>query len=323
MKPPVLGKILAVAGLSLLYSIGHAAYPERPIKIVTPFAAGSGPDTNAREAANELQKQLGVSIVIENKPGASGATGNAAAASAKPDGYTLLIGSTSTLSIQPYLYKKRTVDIDKDFVPVSLMGIMNTGLIASPQADVRDVKDLIAQLKSRPEGFNFGTMGPASYSNLSAVWFGMATDTKPVLIPYSTTAPFSDLMAGQVQFMFDALPAAIGAVQTGKLKLLAITGDQRHPSFPNVPTFAELGLKDFAPLAWQGLLAPAGTPQPIIDKLGAAMQKITDNKALAEKWEKLYGGKLIGSSPEAFKAFITEDSAKWRKIIQHAGIELD
>src|SRR5690606_22330112 len=128
-------------------SISHAAYPERPIKIVTPFAAGSGPDTNAREAASELQKHLGVSVVIENKPGASGAIGNATAAGAKPDGYTSLIGSTSTLSIQPYLYKKNSVDVQKNFVPVSLMGVMNTGLIANPGANVKNVKDLIAQLK--------------------------------------------------------------------------------------------------------------------------------------------------------------------------------
>jgi tripartite-type tricarboxylate transporter receptor subunit TctC len=323
MKLHNFGKTVITAGLSLAFSISHAAYPERPIKIVTPFAAGSGPDTNAREAANELQKHLSVSVVIENKPGASGAIGNAVAAGAKPDGYTLLIGSTSTLSIQPYLYRKNSVDIQKDFIPVSLMGVMHTGLIASPGVNVRDVKDLVAQLKKNPEGFNFGTMGTGSYSHLSAEWFGMATDTKPVLIPYSTTAPFSDLMAGQVQFMFDALPAAIGGVQTGKLKLLAITGDQRHPSFPNVPTFSEMGIKDFEPLAWQGLLAPAGTPQKIVDKLGAAMEKLTDNKELSDKWEKLYGGKLIGSSPEEFKKFITEDNARWYNIIRHAGLELD
>lgn len=323
MKRRNFGKLLKTAVLSLVCSISHAAYPERPIKIVTPFAAGSGPDTNAREAANELQKHLGVSVVIENKPGASGAIGNATAASAKPDGYTLLIGSTSTLSIQPYLYKKNSVDVQKNFVPVSLMGVMNTGLIANPGADVKNVKDLIAQLKQKPESFNFGTMGTGSYSHLSAEWFGMASDTKPVLIPYSTTAPFSDLMAGQIQFMFDALPAAIGAVKTGKLKLLAITGEHRHPSFPDVPTFSEIGIKDFEPLAWQGLLAPAGTPQEVIDKLGAAMEKITDNKELSDKWEKLYGGKLIGSSPEEFKKFISEDSARWNNIIRHAGIDLD
>jgi len=323
MKLLAMGKLLTLTGLSLVFSIGHAAYPDRPIKIVTPFAAGSGPDANAREAANELQKQLGVSVVIENKPGASGEIGNAAAARAKPDGYTLLIGSTSTLSIQPHLYKKSDIDIEKDFVPVSLMGVMNTGLIANPQVKMKDMQDLIARLKAKPESFNFGTMGAGSYSHLSAQWFGIVTGTKPVLIPYSTTTPFSDLMAGQVQFVFDALPAAIGAVQTGKLKLLAITGDQRHPNFPNVPTFAELGLKNFEPLAWQGLLAPAGTPPEVINKLGVAMQKMTENKALADKWEKLYGGKLIGSSPEEFKKFITEDSAKWLKIIRHAGIETD
>ncbi|NLY63465.1 MAG: tripartite tricarboxylate transporter substrate binding protein [Alcaligenaceae bacterium] len=316
-------KICAGLGISLIAFSAQAAYPERPIRIITPFAPGTGPDTNAREVANELQKNLGVSVIIDNKPGASGAIGNAAAAQAKPDGYTLLIGSTSTLSIHPHLYSKKSYDIEKDFIPVSLLGAMNTGLIASPTSKVADVKDMIEKLKTDPGKYNIATMGLGSYSHLSGEWFGFASNTKPVFIPYSTTSPFADLMAGQVDFLFDALPAAAGGIQTGKLKLLAITGNERHPSFPDIPTFQEIGIENFDPAGWQGLLAPAGTPDDVIKVLGEAMQKVNDNKELAERWEKTYIGKLVGSTPEEFKTFISEDSAKWKKVIDRAEIKLD
>lgn len=316
-------KITLGLSLGLIALSAQAAYPDRPIRIITPFAPGTGPDTNAREVAAELQKNLGVSVIIDNKPGASGAIGNAAAAQAKPDGYTLLIGSTSTLSIQPHLYSTKTYDIEKDFVPVSLLGVMNTGLIASPQVAVEDVQDLIKKLKENPGQFNVATMGIGSYSHLSGEWFGFDSETKPVFIPYSTTNPFSDLMAGQVDFLFDALPAAAGGIKTGKLKLLAITGNERHPSFPDVPTFKEVGLEDYSPFGWQGLLAPAGTPPEALKVLGEAMQKVNDNKELAERWEKSYIGKLVGSTPEAFKDFISEDSEKWEKVIKRANIKLD
>ena len=317
LKTILLGVSLAVSGMA------YAKYPEQSIRIIAPFAAGTGPDANAREAASELGKHLGVTVFVDNKPGAGGAIGNTAAAQSKADGYTLLIGTTSSLSIQPNLFTKTKLDVEKSFIPVSLLGAMSTGLIANANVDVKDLKDLIDKLKNDPNQFNFATMGVGTYSHLAGEWFGVESGTKPTFIPYSTTSPFSDLIAGQVDFMFDALPAAVGSIKMDKLKLIAITGDERHPSFPDVPTFKEFGIENYDPSGWQGLLAPAGTPAEVIKALEEGMNKIKDNKVLADKWQQLYIGKLIASSSAEFQEFIKNDSAKWQKVIKEANIRLD
>lgn len=317
MKTSFCAVLVAASGLA------YAAYPSQSIRIIAPFAAGTGPDANAREAATELSKHLGVTVFVDNKPGAGGAIGNASAAQARKDGYTLLIGTTSSLSIQPHLYTKKTLDTEKSFTPVSLLGAMNTGLIANANVDVKDLQDLIKKLKEDPNQFNFATMGAGTYSHLAGEWFAKVSGTQPMFVPYSTTSPFGDLMAGQVQFMFDALPAAAGSIKMGKLKLIAITGNERHPSFPDTPTFKEFGLEGYDPSGWQGLLAPAGTPPEVIKVLEEGMQKVRQNKELSDKWEQLYIGKLIASSSEEFKKFIYDDSAKWKKVIEEANIKLD
>lgn len=297
-------------------------YPVRPIRIIAPFAAGTGPDANAREIAAELTKVLGQTVVVENRPGASSIIGMEAGAKATPDGYTLCIGTTSSLSVIPHLYSKLPFNAEKDFVPVSLVGVLNTGLIANPAVPVRDVPGLLELMKSRPGSVNAATQGIGSYSHLSGEWFASALGQKLGFIPYNSSSPYSDLLAGQVQLMFDGLPAAAGNIRAGKLKLLAITGKARHPAFPDVPTFAEAGMTDFAPVAWQGLLAPAGTPPAIVEKLSAAMQKATQNPELARKWQQ-YGGELKGNTPAEFAAFIAADRAMWGKVVRQANVKLD
>ncbi len=297
-------------------------YPTKPVRIVAPFAAGTGPDANAREIAAELTKVLGQTVFIENRPGAAGVIGTEVAARSPTDGYTLYIGTTSTLSVVPHLYSKLPFNAEKDFAPISLLGVLNTGLIANPSVPAKDATALLGQLKARPESLNVATQGVGSYSHLSGEWFGFAAGTKMSFVPYNSSSPYSDLLAGQVQLMFDGLPAAAGNIRAGKLKLLAITGKARHPAFPDVPTFAEAGLPDYAPIAWQGLLAPAGTPKAIVDKLSAAMQKAAQNPELAEKWRQ-YGGELRGNTPAEFTAFINADRAMWGKVVKQAGVKLD
>lgn len=315
--------LTSAAALALVPALGMAqAYPTKPVRIIAPFAAGTGPDANARELAAELTKHLGQSVYVENKPGATGIIGTEAAVRSAPDGYTLLIGTTSTLSTVPHLYAKLPFNAEKDLVPVSLLGLLNTGLVANPQVPAKDAADVVAILKKQPQSLNVATQGIGSYSHLSGLWFGFATGTQATFVPYASNSPYTDLVGGQVQLMFDGLPAAAGNIHAGKLKLLGLTGKKRHPAFPETPTFDELGLKDYAPVAWQGLLAPAGTPKAVIDRLAAAMKLIPANAELAKKWTQ-YGGELVCNTPAEFEAFIKEDRAMWGKVIKEAGIRLD
>ena len=316
---------LAIAAGFAFTATGAAAqadYPTKPVRIIAPFPAGSGPDANARELAAELTKILGQSFFVENRPGASNIIGTEVAARAPADGYSLYIGTTSSLSVVPHLYSKLPFNAERDFAPISLLGVLNTGLIAHPGVPAKDARELIAQLKAKPDFAAVATQGIGSYSHLSAVWFSSAAGVKPSLIPYNSNSPYSDLLAGQIQLMFDGLPAAASNIQAGKLKLLAITGKERHPSFPSVPTFAEQGLPDYAPIAWQGVLAPAGTPPPILEKLSRAMRKVCQSPDLAKKWRD-YGGELRCNTPAEFTTFINADRAMWGKVIRAAGVKLD
>lgn len=315
---------LAAITLALLAASGVQAqdYPTKPIRLLAPFPAGSGPDANAREIAGELTKILGQTVIVENKPGASGIIGTDAAAKATPDGYTLVVGTTSTMSVLRHLYSKLPFNAEKDFAPVSLLGVLNTGLIATPAAPFKTAAELVAYAKSHPDTIPTATLGAGSYFHLAGEWFASNAGIKLRFVPYSTTSPYTDLMAGQVQVMFDALPAAAGSIRGGKLKLLALTGKTRHPAFPDVPTFAEAGISGYAPVAWQGILAPAGTPKEIVEKLSAAMQKATQNPQLAEKWRQ-YGGELRATTPADFAAFIKADSAQWGQVVRQAGVKLD
>ncbi|MDO8768561.1 MAG: tripartite tricarboxylate transporter substrate binding protein [Burkholderiaceae bacterium] len=298
-------------------------YPNKPIRIIAPFPTGTGPDANTREIAAELTKVLGQTVLVENRPGASNMIGMEAGAKAAPDGYTLVMGSTTSMSVVPHLYAKVPYNTERDFAPVSIVGLLNTALIANATVPFKSAKDLMEQLKAKPDSVNAGTSGVGSYSHLSGEWFAAASGTKIKFVPYNTTSPYGDLIEGQVQLMFDALPAAIGNVRAGKLKVMALTGKARHPNFPDVPTFAEAGLTEYSPTAWIGLFAPAGTPKPILDKLSAAMFKATtQNPTLVDKWRS-YGGELKAMTPEDFSAFIKNDNAMWGKAIRQAGIKLD
>ena len=326
-RPALLSALAAALGLSGVLLAAPALaqdYPNKPIRIIAPFPTGTGPDANTREIAAELSKVLGQPVVVENKPGASSMIGMAAGAAAAPDGYTLVMGSTTSMSVVPHLYNKVPYKADKDFVPISVVGLLNTALIANAGIKDHSAKELVARLKAEPDAVVAATSGVGSYSHLAGEWFASGAGVKIRFVPYATTSPYTDLVGGeQVQLMFDALPAAIGNVKAGKLKVLALTGKTRHPKFPDVPTFAELGLVNYSPTAWIGLFAPAGTPKPIVDKLADAMQKAAaQNPALIEKWQS-YGGELKAMTPEAFAAFLKEDNALWGQAIAKTGVKLD
>jgi tripartite-type tricarboxylate transporter receptor subunit TctC len=318
--------LAALAGLALLSATPALAqdYPNKPIKIIAPFPPGTGPDVNTREIAQELSKALGQSVVVENRPGASSMIGMEAGAKAAPDGYTLVMGSTSSMSVLPNTHgSKVPYKVDRDFVPISIVGLLNTALTAHAGLPEKNAKELIDRLKRQPGSVTAATSGVGSYSHLSGEWFASSAGVKMNFVPYNTSSPYADLAAGQVNVIFDALPAAIGNVRAGKLKILALTGKSRHPNFPDVPTFAEVGLPDYAPTAWIGLLAPAGTPAPIVAKLGEAMQKAaSQNPELIARWRAI-GGDLRAQTPAEFAAFLKQDDALWGAAIRKAGVKLD
>ena len=326
MHPTTRRTGLAALGLALISALPAFAqdYPNKPIRIIAPFPPGTGPDVNTREIAQELSKALGQPVVVENRPGASSMIGMEAGAKAAPDGYTLVMGSTSSMSVLPHTHgSKVPYKVDRDYVPISIVGLLNTALTAHAGLPEKNAKELIDRLKKQPGSVTAATSGVGSYSHLSGEWFASSAGVKMNFVPYNTTSPYADLAAGQVNVIFDALPAAIGNVRAGKLKILALTGKSRHPNFPDVPTFAEVGLPDYAPTAWIGLLAPAGTPAPVVAKLGEAMQKATSqNPELIARWRAI-GGDLRAQTPAEFAAFLKQDDALWGAAIRKAGVKLD
>ena len=326
MHPTTRRTGLAVLALAMISALPAFAqdYPNKPIRIIAPFPPGTGPDVNTREIAQELSKALGQPVVVENRPGASSMIGMEAGAKAAPDGYTLVMGSTSSMSVLPHTHgSKVPYKVDRDYVPISIVGLLNTALTAHAGLPEKNAKELIDRLKRQPGSVTAATSGVGSYSHLSGEWFASSAGVKMNFVPYNTTSPYADLAAGQVNVIFDALPAAIGNVRAGKLKILALTGKSRHPNFPDVPTFAEVGLPDYAPTAWIGLLAPAGTPAPVVAKLGEAMQKATSqNPELIARWRAI-GGDLRAQTPAEFAAFLKQDDALWGAAIRKAGVKLD
>ena len=317
----------ALAGLALLVALVPGTtlaqdYPNKPVRIIVPFPAGTGPDANARQIAAKMGPALGQAVVIENRPGAAGQIGTDYAAKSTPDGYTLYMGFTSTISIQPYVYSKLPYNAERDFAPVSLVGVLRTGMMAHPSVPAKDGRELIDLAKAQPDLLNAATQGIGTYSHLSGEWFTNVSGAKMKFIAYNTNSPYADLMAGQVQLMFDGMPAAVGNIKAGKLKVLAISGATRHTNFPDVPTFTELGMAEFEPVAWLGLFAPAGTPQAILNKVGAAVAQGVKAPDFIEQWRS-FGGDPVGSTPAEFSAFIKTDQARWKAVISRAGVKLD
>jgi tripartite-type tricarboxylate transporter receptor subunit TctC len=318
--------LMAALATAAMLAAGAApaqdAYPVKPIRLIVSSPAGSGPDVNAREMAAELTKALGQTVYVENRPGASGSIGADLAAKAAPDGYTLFVGTNNVMAVIPHLYRKLPFNVEKDFAPISLFGILHVGLVANAGVPANDVPRLLAAMKAKPDTFNVATLGVGSFYHMAGEWFGQASGQKLNFIPYNSNSPYADLISGQVQLIFDALPLAAGSIRAGKLKLLALTGKTRHPAFPNVPTFAEAGLADYEPVVWTGLFAPAGTPKAVIDKLNAGMHKAVQNPDLRERWSQT-GGELRATTPVEFAEYAAKSRAAWGKAIRQTGVQLD
>ncbi len=298
-------------------------YPAKPVTIVVPFAPGGPTDITARTLGDQLARSLGQQFIVENKPGAGSRLGAKYVAGATPDGYTLLWGSGSSLAVAPLLYKDAGYDPEKSFAPVSI-GAATPFLIAiGATVPAQNMRELVALARREPGKLNFASAGPGSSLHLIGEMLKAAGGIDLTHVPYKGGAPARNaVLAGEAQITFDAIAVLGPYVTAGKLRAVAVTGAGRHPMFPDVPTTAEVGLPGVVATAWFGMVAPAGTPAAIVEKLSGAMRQAVAATEIRERFTKL-GFDAVGSTPAEFAAFIAEDRARYKRIIDSAGIRVE
>ena len=321
-------RLLAVASSAFLLAAAfvpsaatHAAeYPTGPITLIVPFGPGGSADTVARIVGNEVGKEIGQPIIILNRSGAGGNIGYEMAARALPDGYTLVM-ATSPLAVNVSLYHKLSYDPVKDFSPISLVAMQPNLLVVNPELPVKTLAELIAYAKANPGKLNFGSSGIGTSQHLAAELFKRGAGVDIVHVPYRGNAMI-DLVEGRLQMMFETLPVSLSYAQSGQLRAIAITVDERSKMLPDVPTVSEAGLSGFVSRGWLGVAAPAKTPKPIIDKLNAAIKKALETPSVADRLTEL-GLQVKPTSPSEFATFIDQEINNYRNIITSAKITLD
>ena len=322
--------LIAAAAFSPFAAGAQGAWPNKPVRIVVPFAASGTTDILARALAPELQRVFGQAFVVDNKPGAGGNSGAAEVAKSPADGYTLLMGTVGTQAINPSLYPKMPYDAVKDFAPVTLVAGVPNVLVINPAAaqrlNVNTVADFVKALKANPGKLNMASSGNGTSIHLAGELFKTMTGTFMVHLPYRGSGPaLIDLMAGNVDVMFDNLPSALPHIKSGRLKALAVTSAARSGALPEVPTVEEAGgalLKGYEASSWFGLLAPAGTPADIISRV---QQETAKALATATMKERLLAQGAIpsGNTPAEFARFIAAEAAKWARVVKASGAKVD
>ncbi|HSV82181.1 MAG TPA: tripartite tricarboxylate transporter substrate binding protein [Ramlibacter sp.] len=319
----VLGTLALASGAMPLAASAQAGWPSKPITIVVPFAAGGTTDILARVIGQALGKELGQTVVVDNRAGAGGNIGAQFAAKAPADGHTLFMGTVGTHAINAALYKKLPFDPVKDFAPLTRVAMVPNLLVAHPSKPYKNVKELIAYAKANPKKVNFGSSGSGSSIHLSGELFNTLAKVDMVHVPYKGSAPaVTDLISGQIDIMFDNMPSAIQHVRSGRLKPLAVTTAKRSPELPDVPTVAEAGVPGYEATSWFGMFAPAGTPAPVIARLNAALAKVLADAEVKKKLAE-QGAEPISEKPEQFAEFMRKESAKWGKVVKDSGATAD
>jgi tripartite-type tricarboxylate transporter receptor subunit TctC len=317
-KPHALAAVLVFLESMIWTGAQAQSYPDHPITLVVPYAAGGGNDVLARLVAERMSKSLGQQIVIENRGGAGGTIATRQVAKSAPDGYTLLI-ATSSLAINPSLYPNVGYDPRKDFAPVGLIASSSNVVLVHPSVPASSIAELIALAKASPAKLNFASTGSGSSVHLAAELFASMAGIKLTHVPYRGSAPaLTDLLGGHVDIMFGTLPPSVGLVRQGKLRALAVTGPQRSSALPELPTVAEAGLAGYEAVLHYGLVAAAGTPRPIIDKLNTALRAALAEEALQQRLA-VEGAEPLPSTPEEYAADIDREEIKWSKIVQESG----
>jgi len=300
-----------------------ADYPTRPITLVVPYTPAGGVDAMARVVAMKLSEALKQQVVVENRPGGGGTIGTRAVMRAAPDGYTLLLGHTGTISINPSLYVNLHMDPRKDFTPIGLIASMPVALLAHPSFPAKTVAEVIALAKKEPGKLNIGTSPLGTGSYMSAEMFKAEAGIDLVIIPYKGTAPvMNDLIGGHVPVAFGVLPPALGNIQAGKLRAIAVTSAKRFSLLPDVPTFDESGMPGFDAVLHYGLLAPAGTPKEIVDKLSAELRKLVGTDDVKTRIH-AEGGDPMTSTAAEYAADIDKEEKKWSGLVRKLGLKVE
>jgi tripartite-type tricarboxylate transporter receptor subunit TctC len=299
-----------------------ANYPNKPIKLIAPVAAGGGLDNLVRKVADRLSKNLGQSIVVENIGGGGGTIASQQVAKAAPDGYTLLASYTATHGTNPAV-RKLPYDAIKDFTAIGMIGATPNVLVINPSVPAKNLKEFVEYAKKNPATLSYGSAGPGSLTHLGVEQFKLAADFFMVHIPYRGIAPaFTDLMAGQTQAMLPSLFSATPYIKSNRVRALAVTGLKRSPAEPSIPTFNELGYKGFEGQQWYGITGPANMPEPIVRKLNAELNKILASPEFAEQMAS-EAMTLMPMSPEQFTTYVKEDIARWTKVAKDRKIEIE
>jgi tripartite-type tricarboxylate transporter receptor subunit TctC len=312
---------LAAALLALApSSYAQAPFPTRTVTIVVPFPPGGGTDTGARLVAQKLGERWGQTVVIENKPGAAGMIGSELVSRAKPDGYTLLMGNVGTQSVNPALYPKMTYNPDTAFAPVSMVAYLPLVMLVHPSVAAKTPADVVAAAKAKPGTIAYSSSGAGGAPHLAAAMFESMAGVQLLHVPYKGGGPaVQDLIAGHVSLSFSTVLESISFVQAGKLRALAVTSARRSPALPDLPTMAESGITGYEASSWIGLLAPVGTPQPVIDRIAADVKEVIARPDVSERLV-AQGAIPEAEGPASFKAVIDGDRARWTKIIRERNI---
>jgi len=312
-----------VALLALIASAHAQDYPSRPITLVVPYAAGGGNDVMARIVAEKMSKSLGQQIVIENKGGAGGSIATRQVAKSAPDGYTLGLGGTGTHAINPTLYPNVGYDPRKDFAPVGLIASSALIVLVNPALEAKTVPELIALARRDPGKLTYASAGVGSGIHLGAELLSSMAGVKLTHVPYKGSSPaLTDLIGGHVAIYLSSLPPAIALVREGKVRALAVTGPKRSASFPDLPTVAEAALPGYEAVLHYGIVAPAGTPRPIVDKLHAALQAALAEPDVRERIV-ADGAEPLPGTPEDYAADIDREETKWSKIVKLSGAKVE
>ena len=321
MKKAVLAASLAILALGGAAG-AHAAWPERPVTMVVPFPPGGPTDLVARVLAKQLTDQLGQTVVVENKGGANGNIGMQYAAAAKPDGYTVLY-NTSSIALSPNLYRSLAFDPVKDFAPVSSTAVIPLVLLVHLSVPAKDTQSFVQYARAHPGKLSYGSAGAGNVTHLGALLLLRSLEIDAVHVPYRGSAPaMTDLVGGQVQLMTNTLNDSLGFIREGKLRALAVTSSARSDQLPDVPTVAETAVPGFEMGAWQGVVVPAGTPEPVIEKLNAEIRRALQSPEM-QKQLKAQGAQALGSTPQEYAAYIKSEISRWGEVVKAANVKLD
>jgi tripartite-type tricarboxylate transporter receptor subunit TctC len=316
---------LLVAAFALPWGAGaQQAYPSKPIHVVVPFTAGGSTDVVARIVADKLSQRVGQPVIVDNRAGAGGAIGSDFVAKSPADGYTLLVGTSSTLAIAPHVYTKLPYNPQRDFTPITLLGTADIMVVVNPtRVSARSIKDLVAYAKTNPGKLTFASGGNGSISHLLGEYFKSMAKVDMVHVPYKGDAQMViDLIGGQVDMAFGTAVAFLPHLKSGKLVGIAVTNPARSTSLPDLPTVSEAGVPGYEAVQWFGIAAPTGTPAAVVQRLNTEMRAILAMPDVRAKFGDL-GFEVVGNTPEEFGRFVAAENAKWKKIADIAGTKLD